>query len=108
MPGEKLPEPIVDPVLPKLPPPKKSLQSCVQAGLARFTWFITLNISARNCTFTGKSLIGNFVFLITDRSTSEYPGPKMLLRDSVPQVFAAGSAYAFGLNHWTNLLPLTV
>src|SRR5215471_3197194 len=88
--------------------PNAALVGSVE-GLLRFAWFRKLKISALNWN-DWRSL--TVTFLNNAMSHWYWPGPYMLLRGELPNVPAAGRAYACGLNQrfWSLLfsdsLPL--
>ena len=84
--GEEMSE-----ILPALPFPGLTLLS----GFAQFATFNALNTSQRNWSFRF-SLI--WKFLSKAQSAVNKPGPRSELRLALPNVKAAGWAYAVGLN----------
>src|SRR6185437_554341 len=93
---------IVSPVLPKfvfavqLTGLAKTLNEVQipRSGVAKFGWFRMLKISARNCSF---AFSPNGQFFIPEKSHWKNPGPRRLLRPTLPIVEGSpGIALKFG------------
>src|SRR5260221_10031562 len=69
------------------------------SGLPKLSWLSRLKISALNSTRARPT--GNR--LLRDRLTSWVPGPRTVLRPAVPCVPSAGTAYALGSNHLSDV-----
>ena len=53
-------------------------------GIAKLARFKRLNISALNCTLKDSENLRMWVFLMTDRSRLDRPGPVKILRPALP------------------------
>src|SRR5918996_3839653 len=60
-------------------------------GFAKFAWFVALSASARNCNFT---LSEKFSVRKMLKSVSKKPGPRSVLRPTVPNRAPVSGAHA--------------
>ncbi len=71
------------------------LRLLVGAKLVRFKM---LKISARNCRLAVSEILGMRLFLNTEKSTLNNPGPMIVLRPMLPRMFAQEFAARAALN----------